>query len=157
MPKIPGKVCVKCHIRKPLPSFPKSKNSRGGRLTLCKFCNREAVQRWLDKDPRKRLFQSSKANACSKGIDHSISIEDIKLPRTCKYLGIAINYQKAKERGRLRSFDAPSIDRIDSARGYVVGNIQIISDLANRKKQDATISQLIAFAEGVFRVHGPKF
>jgi len=99
------------------------------------------------------MHQSSSINARAKGIEHAIVPADIPLPEICAYLGIRIDYRRVAERGRLRSFDAPSIDRIDPSRGYVVGNIQVISDLANRMKQDASVEQLLAFAEGVFRIH----
>lgn len=151
------KVCSLCDQRLPITDFPLHKLSRGGRLRRCRGCQNTAVRKSQEKsksDPRFRMLMSSRSNALSKGLEHTISVEDIPLPEVCRYLGIRIDYRRCSERGRLRSFDAPSIDRIDPTRGYVPGNIQVISDLSNRMKQDATIPQLLAFAEGVIRVHG---
>lgn len=102
---------------------------------------------------RQRIYFSSYVNARNRGIEHTITRRDIPLPQICKYLGIRLDYRSASERGRLRIYNAPSIDRIDPTRGYVPGNIQIISDLANRMKQDASVEQLIAFALGILRLH----
>lgn len=42
-----------------------------------------------------------------------------------------------------------SIDRIDPSKGYVPGNLQIISSKANRMKNNATVEELRRFAEWV--------
>ncbi len=73
------------------------------------------------------------------------------MPAKCIYLNVPLDYRSAAQRGEDRVWNGPSIDRIDPNGGYVLGNIQVISDLANRMKQDATPAQLMAFAEGVFR------
>lgn len=38
--------------------------------------------------------------------------------------------------------NSPSIDRLDNTKGYVKGNINIISWRANRIKSDATLDEL---------------
>lgn len=44
---------------------------------------------------------------------------------------------------------SPSVDRIDPRKGYVRGNLQVISLFANYIKQEATPSQLIKFSKWV--------
>ncbi len=39
-----------------------------------------------------------------------------------------------------------SIDRIDASKGYIVGNVQIISQKANRQKSDASLSDILKLA-----------
>ena len=68
----------------------------------------------------------------------------------CPALGIRLSLLKE---GRTHS---PSIDRIDSSKGYTPDNIQVISTLANRMKQNATPDQLKAFAEWVLSQEGTK-
>ncbi len=146
--------CSKCHVRKFLTDFYTNSTNRGGYMLHCKKCQYLMKKERINSDHRFRLWTSSNSNAKTKGLNFSIKITDIKLPVCCKYLGVRLNYNRTAERGRLRTWDAPSIDRIDPTRGYVPGNIQVISDLANRMKQNATVEQLLAFAEGILRVHG---
>lgn len=47
--------------------------------------------------------------------------------------------------------DAPSVDRKDPTKGYVRGNLQIISMKANKMKNDASQEDLEKFAEWVLR------
>lgn len=53
------------------------------------------------------------------------------------------------ERGSGFSKWSPSIDKIDPKLGYVPGNIQVISMMANCMKRDATKEQLHMFADWV--------
>jgi hypothetical protein len=50
--------------------------------------------------------------------------------------------------------DSISIDRIDNERGYVRGNVQIVSHLANGMKSTATVDQLKRFAAWVIKTYG---
>lgn len=50
-----------------------------------------------------------------------------------------------------RTPNLATIDKIDPLKGYVRGNIQILSDLANVMKSNATRKELVLFAEWVLR------
>lgn len=49
-----------------------------------------------------------------------------------------------KEFGRGKTDDTPSIDRIDCTKGYIKGNVRIVSWWANRLKSNLTLEQIEA-------------
>ena len=103
----------------------------------CPECLKDAHER-RQTDYRAWMFNAKKANAKKKGIDFTITIDDVAIPDKCPVLGIDLN--KAVRSGL--TDNAPTIDRIDSSKGYTTGNIAVISHKANRKKQDCTIEDL---------------
>ena len=100
-------------------------------------------------DIRKRLLLKAKTNAKRNNLDFDITIDDIVIPDKCPYLNCDLTYIRGK--GLVQS--NVSIDRINPNKGYVKGNIQVLSYLANRMKSDATEQQLIDFAKGVLNIH----
>ena len=92
----------------------------------------------------KTLLNNAKKRASLYNIDYNITIEDISLPKICPILKIPI--QKGKVGGGKYS---PSLDRIDPNKGYVKGNVQVISRLANIMKSNASPEELRAFANWV--------
>lgn len=70
-------------------------------------------------------------------------------PERCPVFGEAFT-----SRGGGFSLWSPSIDKKDPKKGYVRGNIQVISMLANCMKRDADAGQLRRFAEWVLREQG---
>lgn len=112
----------------------------------------ETSKQWLGEHQEVRLYHSCKANARKRNIPFQLQIEDIKIPKTCPYLGIPITNIYGKGRQQTNA----SLDRIDSTKGYSSDNIQIISDLANRMKQEATPEQLLAFAKGILSIYSPS-
>ncbi len=157
------RLCPSCGTEKSIDQFVYYRG-RAEHYFDCRSCEtsrdrkRAAWKQTLDgregNDPRAWLLERSLINAESAGIEHAIGIEDIPTPNLCKYLGVVLVYRTKADRETRRWGDAlASLDRIDSSRGYVPGNVQVISYLANRMKQDATVEQLVAFAKGVLKHH----
>lgn len=88
---------------------------------------------------KKYLLKKARERAKSKGILCTITINDFAIPKTCPLLGISL--EKGINKG-FRSDNSPSLDRIDSSKGYIPGNVWIISYRANRIKNDATINEI---------------
>jgi hypothetical protein len=101
--------------------------------------------KWQEANINSILYHISKSRAKRKGIEHTITIDDIIIPVKCPILNIELDHSRNKG----RRYNGASLDRIDSTKGYVKGNVQVISDLANRMKTDATPEQLLAFGEWV--------
>jgi len=73
------------------------------------------------------------------------------MPLLCPVLGIEI--QPNDVAGPIDS--SPSLDRIEPARGYVRGNVRIISFRANRLRSDGTAAELRQVADDAERMtHG---
>lgn len=100
-----------------------------------------------ENNPELYLLKYAKARAKHDDLPFDLVLEDIIIPSVCPYMGVPFVMNDKQL--------AASLDRIDSTKGYTKDNIQVISYLANRMKNNATIEQLQAFAEGILRVH-PK-
>lgn len=86
--------------------------------------------------PEYKIWSKSKERAKQKGWEHNIEIDDIIIPEYCPLLGIKL------KRNIYGMDDSPSIDRINPEKGYIKGNIWIISNRANRIKNDSNIQEL---------------
>lgn len=94
------------------------------------------------------IFNSKRGNARRIGIQFSIKFEEVKWPQTCPVFGVQLDYYGEG----MTTDNAPSFDRMDPRKGYVPGNVQIISNRANRIKNDASIAelqQIIRYMAGV--------
>ena len=92
-------------------------------------------------DPKWAILQNKKSNAKRAGIEFDIEVTDLDWPTHCPALGVELKY------GGGRFDDATaSIDRIDPNKGYVKGNVQILSAMANRIKTNATAEQVMMVA-----------
>lgn len=99
---------------------------------------RKAHRDWHAAYPHLKLLNLARARAKKRGIEFSITDDDIlPLPPVCPVLGIPL-------RKGIRSSDpnAWSLDRIDNERGYVPGNVAVISRRANVLKRDASLDEL---------------
>jgi hypothetical protein len=99
------------------------------------------------KNPEYLIWYRAKQNAAEHRRDFNLDIEDIVIPEKCPLLEIPISTNFSD--GDKDCYY--SIDRIDSTKGYVKGNVQVISLLANTMKNKATNEQLITFAQNVLK------
>lgn len=113
---------------------------------------RISTSKYLHDRQEYRLFHACKQNAKKKGIEFSISLEDIIIPEFCPLTGVRIT--NIFGRGRVPT--NASIDRKNSSLGYTKENIWVISDLANRMKQNATEEELVMFAKGIISYYERK-
>lgn len=65
------------------------------------------------------------------------------VPTHCPILGLPLYVMKGTKGGGPNS---PSLDKIEPSRGYVPGNVIVISNRANRLKSDASVEELRAIA-----------
>ena len=107
---------------------------------------REAMYRKtkkLDFNYRKnKLFWSAKHRAKIKKLKFNITQNDVVFPKVCSVLGIKIDYK-----GKRNAYNIPSLDRINPKKGYVKGNVRVISNRANFLKNNANSAELLKVAK----------
>lgn len=82
--------------------------------------------------------------ARQRGLEVSIEYEDIVVPSHCPVLGLPLDRRDYNH--------CPSVDRIDSNKGYIKGNIVVVSRRVNNLKSNATLDELkamVRFYEGL--------
>jgi hypothetical protein len=85
------------------------------------------------------LFNNAKQRARAHGIEFTITREDLVVPTHCPVFGmeLVVGTGCAKD-------NSPSVDRVDPTKGYVPGNVRVISHKANTIKNNATAADLRA-------------
>jgi hypothetical protein len=92
---------------------------------------------WRRSRPEKTLLNLAKQRAKRDGTPFSITTDDIKLVKKCPVLGIELTYGMSRQ-----GDSSPSMDRIVPDKGYVPGNVAIISMKANRLKSNGTLDEI---------------
>lgn len=161
------KVCSKCGLEQPLSNF---SMDRKHHRKWCKKCMAEKTREHYNKNielmrekdrfryyndvkyrqgilDRNKEFRRNRTNeyilasarkrANKKGLDFDITLDDVVIPEVCPVLGIPIFVSEGYNRD-----NSPSLDRIDNTKGYVKGNVRVISWRANSLKRDASIEEM---------------
>lgn len=88
------------------------------------------------------MLRRAKARAAKEGFEFDLDENDLRpLPEICPVLGVPLRISIVAQDGC-----AYSLDRIDNAKGYVRGNVAVISYRANRLKNDGTAEEHEAIA-----------
>ena len=104
-------------------------------------CRRKAGYTNPKSNPTKknetRLLNYARRNAKRRGEECALELKDIVIPEYCPVLGI-----KLQPGSHSQQDYSPSVDRIDSTKGYTKDNVWIISARANRIKNNATLEEI---------------
>jgi hypothetical protein len=158
-----GKNCKTCKVFLPLTSYTKNTaNKQDGKQSICKECDnaRQSKRRFekknelqvYNKEYRKKnftnldfrlqgLLNASRARARTKNREHTLTKQDLfdlyPVDGKCPIFGFKLEWNGSGFRET-----SPSLDRIDSNKGYIKDNVQIISWKANRIKGYASVEEL---------------
>lgn len=135
--------CSKCGDIRPWADFGKLKHGLFGLNPVCNDCRRPiSKQQWKHIDPASRLLWSARTRAKQNGITFNIDITDIVIPKRCPVFGFKLRKAVNKYEGT-----SPSLDRINPRKGYVKGNVRVISWRANQLKNNMTANEAILLAK----------
>lgn len=149
------KRCSKCTLVKPVSSFWKNNNSRDGYQHTCIDCQKarwekdvsrqqevkarfqERKMLYNDNHINKYLWFEARKRAKEKGLEFTIEPRHIIVPDICPISLVAME----RNRGKLGP-NSYSLDRIDSSKGYIPGNVAVISFKANQIKNNFSLEEL---------------
>jgi hypothetical protein len=163
------KECSKCKIVKDLGLFYKDSGNKTGYRSNCKECQNKARDKWaienknkldeMAKSYRQRpdvkikrnadqhiwrrknlnweLWYKAKTRSQKLNCPFDLERSDIIIPHKCPILDIEL-FISSNNIGD----HSPTVDRLDPSKGYIKGNITVISARANRIKNDATLEEL---------------
>ncbi len=131
------KRCYKCKKHKSDLKFYSNVGHKDKLSSYCRLCDNARKNKAEIFDPRKGMFRKAKHHAKIFGLPFNISLKDIIIPDLCPVFNI-----KLVRNIKIPKDNSPSLDKIIPSLGYVLGNIQVISNRANRIKSDASIEEL---------------
>lgn len=143
---------------KPAPCHPNRPHVAKG---LCKVCYNREHNRTSQSDAREASKKKARvswkktpqgrvrtmlaqARTNVRGIPCNLELSDVVIPERCPILGIPLDSAAVRPADNL-----PSLDRIDNTKGYIKGNVWVISWRANFIKGDATHDELRALVKAL--------
>jgi hypothetical protein len=140
------KQCTTCHEELPVTAFYKQPKGKHGVHSSCKKCHDKQSRAHGKANPVLRqtthMTSNAKKRARKKHLEFNIDREYVRslVVTHCPILGTPLEWSTFHGKGTVPN--SPSLDRIDPVKGYVKGNVWIISSRANAIKNDATHEEL---------------
>jgi len=104
-----------------------------------------AQDRYRKKNPLKYIYSLAKRRSKSRGIEFNIELSDLTVPDYCPLLEVKIDNFNPDN-----GYHA-SIDRINPTKGYIKGNVMVVSFRANRLKNNSSSSELLLLANNLYK------
>lgn len=129
-------ICGKCKQELPRDAYHKDP-SRKGHFSICRECRAAKPDRVIED-----LIGNARKRSAKKGLPCEVTREYLlwlneQQEGKCVYTGIDLNWVNISSPNRKQRVCPPdrvSLDRIDPSKGYVPGNMQLLTDFANRIK-----------------------
>lgn len=107
----------------------------------------ELAKKRRKEDPQGYWITNLRIRARKMGLPFNLTKEDLPVPDLCPVLKIPLIFAS----GGKPTPNSPSADRVDNSKGYIKGNVRIISFKANRAKGDMTLEdaeRLVSYMKG---------
>lgn len=126
---------ARAKFRKANPGYWKAWDKKNGAVFKTSLC---AQARWRGRQ---------------RGLAATITPDDLIWPSRCPVLGLALDYpERTGQRGKVGAQpNWPSLDRWDNTKGYVPGNVFVISFRANSLKNSGTFEEILKVAKYLSR------
>lgn len=163
-------MCPVCGKELPYYNFSVAPRSKTGRMWVCKECYsnkpsnlsdtqfrkkydlefydrvKEQKKKEFNKNITRYMWTRAKQRALKYGYEFNLDVEDIIIPEKCPLLEVPLIM------GDKDDYEySPSLDRIDNTKGYIKGNVWVISKKANSMKNSATKEELSIFCKNIIR------
>jgi hypothetical protein len=140
------KICTCCKKKLPKEKFRQINRSNWqGLYPQCKSCENTLMKAKYFNNPIPQMLSNAKIRAKQKGVNFNLTTKYLKkiFPKDNKCPITGLNFQFGyKNKEKINKNNSPSLDRIIPSKGYVEGNVIVISDLMNRMKQDSTYEDI---------------
>jgi hypothetical protein len=140
------KICNTCKKKLSNENFRAiNRENWGGLYPQCKKCESSLMKDKYKKNPIPQMLSNAKIRAKQKKIDFNLTSKYLKkiFPKDNICPVIGVNFQFGyKNQDKQNNDFAPSLDRIIPKKGYIEGNVIVVSNIANRVKSDSTIEVL---------------
>lgn len=115
--------------------------------------NQKKQNEYRNSHPEWYMHYKAKRRARLKQVEFNIEVSDVIMPKKCPVFNQYTLKKETSDKVGPKPW-SPSLDRIDNTKGYIKGNVQVISHKANTMKGNATPQELLQFAYWVLLTYG---
>ena len=122
---------------------------------------KEGQRKWREEEkianPIKQWLRGVKVRATTRGFEFSITEADLVYPITCPVYGMPLRYfsERIMATRNGENDDIATVDRYDSSKEYVPGNVYIISWKAYELKKNTTLEDLQLLVKYMEKISQP--
>lgn len=117
--------------------------------------NRDTIQEkgreYYRRKIKNRMLNAARARAKKKQIEFDLTEDDFDIPEKCPLLNTELFIAEGRKSVKDNS---PSLDRIDPSKGYIKGNVWVVSHRANTIKSNAYVEEVELLVKNWRKIFG---